>query len=56
MYKKVVVPLDGSKLAELALPHLEEIGKGCSIPEVPRVRHMMSSSRRDRSAHRRPPL
>ncbi len=34
MYKKVVVPLDGSKLAELALPHLEEIAKGCSIPEV----------------------
>jgi nucleotide-binding universal stress UspA family protein len=34
MYKKVVVPLDGSKLAELALPHLEEIGKGCSIPDV----------------------
>jgi len=34
MYKKVVMPLDGSKLAELALPHLEEIGKGCSIPDV----------------------
>jgi nucleotide-binding universal stress UspA family protein len=34
MYKKVVVPLDGSKLAELALPHLEEIAKGCSIPDV----------------------
>jgi nucleotide-binding universal stress UspA family protein len=34
MYKKVVVPLDGSKLAEIALPHLEEIAKGCSIPEV----------------------
>jgi nucleotide-binding universal stress UspA family protein len=34
MYKKVVVPLDGSKLAELALPHLKEIGKGCSIPDV----------------------
>ena len=34
MYKKVVVPLDGSKLAELALPHLEEIAKGCNIPEV----------------------
>lgn len=34
MYKKVVVPLDGSKLAELALPHLEAIGKGCSIPDV----------------------
>jgi nucleotide-binding universal stress UspA family protein len=34
MYKKVVVPLDGSKLAETVLPHLEEIAKGCSIPEV----------------------
>ena len=34
MYNKVVVPLDGSKLAELALPHLEEIAKGCSIPQV----------------------
>jgi nucleotide-binding universal stress UspA family protein len=34
MYKKVVVPLDGSKLAELALPHLEEIAKGCSIPDI----------------------
>jgi nucleotide-binding universal stress UspA family protein len=34
MYQKVIVPLDGSKLAELALPHLEEIAKGCSIPEI----------------------
>jgi nucleotide-binding universal stress UspA family protein len=34
MYKKVVVPLDGSRLAEAALPHLEEIAKGCSIPQV----------------------
>lgn len=34
MYNKVVVPLDGSKLAETALPHLEEIAKGCSIPEI----------------------
>ena len=34
MYKKVVVPLDGSKLAEVVLPHLEEIAKGCSIPEI----------------------
>ncbi len=34
MYKKVVVPLDGSKLAETALPHLEEIAVGCNIPEV----------------------
>ncbi|MFA5309634.1 MAG: universal stress protein [Dehalococcoidales bacterium] len=34
MYKKVVVPLDGSQLAEIALPHLEEIAKGCSIAEI----------------------
>jgi nucleotide-binding universal stress UspA family protein len=34
MYKKVVVPLDGSKLAEAVLPHLEEIAKGCSIAEI----------------------
>lgn len=34
MYNKVVVPLDGSKLAETALPHLEEIAKGCNIPEI----------------------
>jgi nucleotide-binding universal stress UspA family protein len=34
MYNKVVVPLDGSKLAELALPHLEEIASGCSIPQI----------------------
>ncbi|MBN1177375.1 MAG: universal stress protein [Dehalococcoidales bacterium] len=34
MYKKVVVPLDGSRLAETALPHLEKIAVGCNIPEV----------------------
>jgi nucleotide-binding universal stress UspA family protein len=34
MYKKVVVPLDGSRLAETALPHLEAIAKGCQIQEI----------------------
>jgi nucleotide-binding universal stress UspA family protein len=34
MYKKVVVPLDGSDLAELALPHLKAIAKGCGIREI----------------------
>ena len=34
MYNKVVVPLDGSDLAEEALPHLKEIAAGCSIPEI----------------------
>jgi len=34
MYKKVVVPLDGSKLAECVLPHLESIAKGCHTEEI----------------------
>lgn len=34
MYNKVVVPLDGSKLAEEVIPHLEELAKVCSIPEI----------------------
>jgi nucleotide-binding universal stress UspA family protein len=34
MYSKVVVPLDGSKLAEAVLPHLEEIVKAFNIKEV----------------------
>jgi nucleotide-binding universal stress UspA family protein len=34
MYKKVLVPLDGSKLAECVLPHVETIGKGCGVLEV----------------------
>ncbi len=34
MYNKVVVPLDGSKLAEVALPHLEAIARGCNFPEI----------------------
>lgn len=29
MYKKILVPLDGSKLAECVLPHVESIAKGC---------------------------
>ncbi|MHC1578410.1 MAG: hypothetical protein ACXQTH_01545 [Dehalococcoidia bacterium] len=34
MYKKMLVPLDGSKLAECALPHVEELAKGCGPEEV----------------------
>lgn len=33
-YKKVVVPLDGSKLAEIVIPHVEEIASGCHIEEI----------------------
>lgn len=34
MYKKVLVPLDGSKLAECVLPHVESIVKGCGAGSV----------------------
>jgi len=34
LYKKILVPLDGSKLAECALPHVEELAKGCDTEEV----------------------
>ena len=33
-YKKIVVPLDGSKLAEVALSHVEEIAAGCHVAEI----------------------
>ena len=34
MYKKILVPLDGSKLAECALPHVEVLAKGCDTTDV----------------------
>jgi nucleotide-binding universal stress UspA family protein len=34
MYKKILVPLDGSELAECVLPHVETIVKGCQVPDV----------------------
>lgn len=34
MYRKILVPLDGSELAECVLPHVEAISRGCSIGEV----------------------
>jgi len=34
MYKKIMVPLDGSKLAESVLPHVEAIAKGINAEEV----------------------
>ena len=38
MYQKIMVPLDGSKLAECVLPHLEAISKGCNVRNVVLVR------------------
>ncbi|MDO8472676.1 MAG: universal stress protein, partial [Dehalococcoidia bacterium] len=34
MYDKILVPLDGSELAECALPHVLELAKGCHVGEV----------------------
>ena len=34
MYKKILVPLDGSKLAECALPHVENMVKAGAVGEV----------------------
>jgi len=34
MFQKILVPLDGSKLAECALPYVEELARVCSTPEV----------------------
>ena len=38
MYKKVLVPLDGSELAECVLPHLETILSGCGVEELVFIR------------------
>ena len=34
MYKKIMVPLDGSTLAECVLPHVEAIANGCPVQEL----------------------
>ncbi len=34
MYQKILVPLDGSKLAECAIPHVEELARGCGTEQV----------------------
>ena len=34
MYQKIMVPLDGSELAECVLPHVEAITKGCGVPNI----------------------
>ena len=34
MFQKILVPLDGSRLAECALPYAEELVRGCNTEEV----------------------
>jgi len=38
MYNHIMVPLDGSDLAECVLPQVVSIAKGCSVPKVSLVR------------------
>jgi nucleotide-binding universal stress UspA family protein len=38
MYSKIMVPLDGSELAECVMPHVEAITTGCKITDVVFVR------------------
>ncbi len=38
MYQHVMVPLDGSELAECVLPHLRKIALGCDVVKVTLVR------------------
>jgi len=38
MYEKIMVPLDGSELAECVLPHVEGFIKGCHVSKVVFVR------------------
>lgn len=34
MYQKILIPLDGSTLAECVLPHAKAIARGCDIAEM----------------------
>ena len=38
MYQNILVPLDGSELAECVLPHVEAIAGGCQVASVVLVR------------------
>ncbi len=38
MYKKIMVPLDGSKLAECVLPHVQTLAQGSEVNEIVLVR------------------
>ena len=38
MYKKIMVPLDGSELAECVLPHVAAFASGCEVGTIILVR------------------
>jgi len=38
MYQHIMIPLDGSELAECVLPHLVAIARGCTVSQVTLIR------------------
>jgi len=46
MYQKIMVPLDGSRLAECVLPHVEAFIQGCQVHTVIFVRVIEPASPR----------
>jgi nucleotide-binding universal stress UspA family protein len=38
MYRKILVPLDGSQLSQCSLDHVRAIGQGCKVPEIILIR------------------
>lgn len=38
MYQHIMVPLDGSKVAECVIPHVEALVKGCEVKRVTFIR------------------
>jgi len=38
MYKHILIPLDGSKLAETAVAHAERLAKGCGTQDITLIR------------------
>jgi nucleotide-binding universal stress UspA family protein len=43
-YKHIIVPLDGSELAECVLPHLEAVASNCQITTVEMIRAVPPSA------------
>ena len=38
MYQKIMVPLDGSELAECVFPHVEALAGGCQVKDIVLIR------------------
>lgn len=50
MYKRILVPLDGSQLSECSLEHAKAIAAGCQVPEVVLLRVVKPPSSNEAAA------